>query len=365
LIVGTRPEAIKLQSVAAALGRRGLQPTLLFTGQHPKLDAADYGLDRFPSWRLSCPGQDDPHNHVAAVTKAVLPILCEIMPALVLVQGDTSSALGGALAAAAAGIALAHVEAGLRSHNRRQPWPEEEFRMAIDREADLLFAPTDLSAANLAREGVHGQVYVTGNSGIDPLRSLASRRVERARGDPPRLLVTCHRRENWGDSLDSVAAALKTIAGERIGRVEIVLHPNPALAERIRALLQEGAGISFSSPLGHEEMIAAMLEADLVLSDSGGMQEEAAALGVPLLVLRARTERPEAIACGGVELVGTEPNRIVSAVRRQLKSPRPNSTSAPFGDGRAGERMAAIIEMWLAEKGRLSPAITELPPAVL
>ena len=361
MIVGTRPEAIKLQPVAAALGRRGLQPTLLFTGQHPKLDPANYGLDRFPSWRLSCPGQEDPHNHVAAVTKAVLPILCEIVPALVLVQGDTSSALGGALAAAAAGIPLAHVEAGLRSHSRRQPWPEEEFRMAIDREADLLFAPTDLSAANLAREGVHGQVHVTGNSGIDPLRSLASRRVERARGDPPRLLVTCHRRENWGESLDSVAAALKIIAGEKIGRVEIVLHPNPALAERIRALLPEGPDISFSPPLGHEEMIAAMLESDLVLSDSGGMQEEAAALGVPLLVLRARTERPEAIACGGVELVGTEPNRIVRAVRRWLRSPRASSSTSPFGDGHAGERIAAIIEGWLAEREALSPRMTPVP----
>jgi UDP-N-acetylglucosamine 2-epimerase (non-hydrolysing) len=227
--------------------------------------------------------------------------------------------------------------------------------MAIVREADLLFAPTDLSAANLAREGLHGRVYVTGNSGIDPLRSLASRRVERQLGDPPRLLVTCHRRENWGESLDSVAAALTIIASEKIGLVEIVLHPNPVLAERIRALLPELTGIRFSPPLGHEEMIAAMLEADLVLSDSGGMQEEAAALGVPLLVLRARTERPEAIACGGIELVGTDPNRIVSAVRRRLKSPRPNSASAPFGDGRAGERIAAIIEMWLAERGFLSP----------
>jgi UDP-N-acetylglucosamine 2-epimerase (non-hydrolysing) len=173
--------------------------------------------------------------------------------------------------------------------------------------------------------------------------------------------VTCHRRENWGKSLDSVAAALKTIASEKIGRVEIILHPNPALAERIQALLPEGPGIRFSPPLGHEEMIAAMLESDLVLSDSGGMQEEAAALGVPLLVLRARTERPEAIACGGVELVGTEPNRIVSAVRRQLKSPRIASRSSPFGDGRAGERMAAIIETWLADKGMLSPKSSAVP----
>jgi UDP-N-acetylglucosamine 2-epimerase (non-hydrolysing) len=354
-IVGTRPEAIKLQPVAAALDRRGLQPTLLFTGQHPKLDPADYGLDRFVLLRLACAGQADPCAHVGAVTKAVLPLLCDMMPRLALVQGDTSSALGGALAAASAGIPLAHVEAGLRSHSARQPWPEEEFRIAIDAQADLLFAPTELSAANLIREGVRGQVHITGNSGIDSLLSLASGRSQRRCGDPPRLLITCHRRENWGESLDSLATALKILSAEQVARVEIVLHPNPALAHRIRRLLPEAPGIQFSPPLGHREMIDAMLGADLVLSDSGGMQEEAAALGVPLLVLRDRTERPEAIACGGVELVGTHPGKIVSAVRRHLKSARAHPSASPFGDGNAGERIAAIIEEWLEAREALSP----------
>ena len=312
--------------------------------------------------RLTCAGQDDPHAHVGAVTKAVLPVLCDILPRLVIVQGDTSSALGGALAAATARIPLAHVEAGLRSHNCRHPWPEEEFRIAIDRQADLLFAPTELSAANLAREGICARVHVTGNSGIDALLPIAAQKRRQARSNQRRLLVTCHRRENWGQSLEAVAAALKGIAVEGVGRIDMVLHPNPALARRILELLSGVPGLRFSPPRGHREMIDAMLEADLVLSDSGGMQEEAAALGVPLLVLRDTTERPEAIACGTVELVGTDPERIVRAVRRRLKSPRDCSAASPFGDGRAGERIAAIIEGWMREKEEaLSPQIKAVP----
>jgi UDP-N-acetylglucosamine 2-epimerase (non-hydrolysing) len=133
----------------------------------------------------------------------------------------------------------------------------------------------------------------------------------------------------------------------------MVLHPNPVLASRTKKLLAGQAGIAFAAPRPHREMINAMLDADLVLSDSGGMQEEAAALGIPLLVLRHRTERPEAIACGGIELVGTDPKRIAAAVRRSLKSPAAHSRRMPFGDGRAGERIAAIIEEWLRERGAL------------
>jgi UDP-N-acetylglucosamine 2-epimerase (non-hydrolysing) len=329
-------------------------PLLVFTGQHPQLQPADHGLDLYPAIRLACPGQDDPHRHVGDVTKAALPVLYDEAPALVLVQGDTSSALGGALAARLADIPVGHVEAGLRSHDRRRPWPEEEFRVAIDAEAELLFAPTDLSAANLRREGVRGQIHVTGNSGIDSVLA-ASKGLEPAREGPKRLLVTCHRRENWGEGLAGVAAALRQIAAEKLAQVEVVLHPNPALAASIRAMLMGHAGIVFRPPCSHREAIAAMLGSDLVLSDSGGIQEEAAALGVPLLVLRDRTERPEAIACGNLELVGTDGTRIVSAVRRRLGSASSASPALPYGDGKAGERIAAIIEEWLEDKEALSP----------
>jgi UDP-N-acetylglucosamine 2-epimerase (non-hydrolysing) len=280
---------------------------------------------------------------------------------LVVVQGDTSSALGGALAARLAAIPVAHVEAGLRSHDRRRPWPEEEFRVAIDRDSDLLFAPTELSAANLRREHVRGAIHVTGNSGIDAVvHSHGGTRSVQTSG-LPRLLVTCHRRENWGTGIAGIGKALRRIAGERIARVEVILHPNPIVSGQIRTLLLGQPGIDFRPACSHAESIAAMLQSDLLLSDSGGIQEEAAALGVPLLVLRERTERPEAIACDTMELVGTDPERIVPAVRRWLARNRQRRAALPFGDGRAGERIAAIVEGWLFDRGALSPDLPECP----
>jgi UDP-N-acetylglucosamine 2-epimerase (non-hydrolysing) len=324
---------------------------LLFSGQHPGLDPVDFGLHLYPAAHLGCAGQIDPHAHVGTVSKAVADALAGIMPELVVVQGDTSTALAGALAAKLAGISVAHVEAGLRSHDRRHPWPEEEFRIAIDRDAELLFAPTELSAANLRRERVRGWVRVTGNTGIDSVLAVRRRLQALGAGEGARLLVTCHRRENWGDGVNGVAAALRNLAAEAIGRIDVLLHPNPALAGRVRELLRGHEAIILRQPAGHTETIAAMLRSQLVLSDSGGMQEEAAALGVPLLVLRETTERPEAVACGNVELVGTEPDRIVRAVRRRLNGTALAPATLPFGDGRAGERIAAIIEEWLGESG--------------
>jgi UDP-N-acetylglucosamine 2-epimerase (non-hydrolysing) len=228
--------------------------------------------------------------------------------------------------------------------------------VAIDRDCELLFAPTELSAANLRRERVRGRIHITGNTGIDSVLKLRDSCDPTARSDAPRLLVTCHRRENWGHGVASVAAALRQIAGEGIARVEIILHPNPALATFIRSLLLGEPGIAFRYACGHREMIEAMLASHLLLSDSGGIQEEATALGIPLVVLRERTERPEAIASANVELAGTDPARIVTAVRRQLfRRPAPTPTM-PFGDGKAGERIAAIIDEWLGERRRSAPS---------
>ena len=329
----------------------------MFTGQHPGLDPADHGLETYPAFRLDCPGQTDPHAHVGAVSKTLLPIILRSEPSLMIVQGDTSSALGAMLAARLAQVPVAHVEAGLRSHNRRHPWPEEEFRVAIDRDSDLLFAPTELSAANLRRERLRGRIYVTGNSGIDALAKTRPGLRGGGSSEEGKLLVTCHRRENWGHGIDRLAAALKTLAVEDGLRIEIVLHPNPLLSRQVRDLLGDCPEVDFREPCSHSELLEAMLGAGLVLSDSGGIQEEATALGVTLLVLRDRTERPEAIACGTVELVGTEPKRIVAAVRRRLKSPAADGGSLAFGDGHASERIAMIVEEWLREHGEdsLSP----------
>lgn len=342
--------------MAHALRRRSIAATLVFTGQHPALDPADHGLDGYPSLRLACPGLPDPHMHVGSVTKALIPWLSETD--LAIVQGDTSSALGGALAAAMAGVSIAHVEAGLRSHDRRRPWPEEEFRIAIDGHADLLFAPTDLSAANLRRERVKGEIHITGNTGIDAALAVGKplRQPKPGKGARKRLLVTCHRRESWGEGLAAIAAALRTIAGEAID-VDFVLHPNPAVASQMRLLLATTPGIRLLAPCGHRELLEMIIGSDLVLSDSGGIQEECAALGVPLLVLRERSERPEAIACGNMRLVGTDTDGIADSVQRLIGYPELLSTmrvkSLPYGDGRAGERIAGIVRDWLAERTEL------------
>ncbi len=355
LVVGTRPEAIKLSPIAHALADLGEPPGLFVTGQHPGLELADHRLDNFPSIPLGCPGQPDPMLHADLVRAALNRLLPMNRPKLLVVQGDTSSALGGALAASEHGIPLAHVEAGLRSHDPNLPWPEEGNRVAIDKLSDLLFAPTSGNAANLRREQLSGQVHITGNSGIDALAALVGPlpSTPRRRWLPrPRfkLLVTCHRRENWSAGLDGMATALLQLTRNRVS-AEVILPPNPAVTERMHRLLGGKRGISLVPPQSHAATIAAMRAADLVLSDSGGMQEEAPALGVPLLVLRDKTERPEGLVAGTMELVGTDPGRILAAVERLRKDRRllreMARPSLPFGDGNSAPRIASLCLAYL------------------
>lgn len=331
--------------VARALAAAGVPPRLILTGQHP-LDPRFYRIEMFERILLDCPGGGDPFAHADAVQHMVLTVLQRDPPALLAVHGDTSSALGGALAAERLGIPLAHVEAGLRTFDPRSPWPEEENRVTIDRRADLLLAPTEGNAANLRTERVRGMITVTGNSGIDVLLADLSPPAPRRPG-PPRLLVTCHRRENWGEPMRQVALALTDLAALRALEIIVVLHPNPEIAGAMRGWI--GNGIDLVEPLDHPAMIAAIRSSDIVLSDSGGMQEECPALGVPLLVLRDKTERPEGLASGTTLLVGTDRDRLVASVLRLL-DPVIHAAMArvalPFGDGHAAPRIAgAMLDM--------------------
>jgi UDP-N-acetylglucosamine 2-epimerase (non-hydrolysing) len=296
--------------------------------------------------------------HADLVRAALRRLLPLDPPDLLIVQGDTSSALGGALAGRELGISLAHVEAGLRTYDPTQPWPEEENRVMIDRLSDLLFAPTAANAANLRRDNVHGDVYVTGNSGIDALAALVGPLpVKPKRRWWPRrqfsLLVTCHRRENWGVGLDGLAEALIALSEKRV-HSDVLLPPNPKITERLTVLLGGQSGIRLVPPMSHATTIAAMRHADLILSDSGGMQEEAPALGVPLLVLRDKTERPEALATGSIELVATDPVRIIEAVERLRRNRAELKTMAtpalPFGDGHSASRIAAHCLAFLEDR---------------
>lgn len=360
-VFGTRPEAIKLSPIVRALADLGEPPALYFTGQHPGLELANHRLQGFAATSLHCMGQPDPTLHADLVRSALNRLLPAARLQLLVVHGGTSSALGGALAAREIGIPLAHVEAGLRTFDPNLPWPEEENRVTIDRLADLLFAPTSLNAANLRRERVSGKIHVTGSSGIDALAELVgplpARQRWRAPWRPFSLLVTCHRRENWDTGLDSMADAIRMLSKRM--RVTLLLPPNPTVAEQMTRLLGSAAGVRLVPPLSHSAAVDAMRSADLILSDSGGIEEEAPALGVPLLVLREKTERPEGLTTGSTELVGTNSDRIIQAVDRLrrhrglLRAMR--RPCLPFGDGRASARIARHCLMFLQGIANRSP----------
>ena len=347
--MGTRPEAIKLAPLSKALSDRDLEPLIVATGQHPSLDLVEHGFQSRSVLQLGCRGVADPHQHVRSVAATLLPLL-HSPPELLVVQGDTSSALGAALAGRMSGVPVAHVEAGLRSHDPAMPWPEEEYRTAIDAVAGLLFAPTELAATNLRQERVAGAIFVTGNTGIDALLAKLDRLPSRTLHEPgtPRILVTCHRRENWNERLEGIAGALRQVVGSGAARVEMLLPPNRHVAERMRTLLGGCAGTDILEPCGHAELIDRMRSCTLMLSDSGGVQEEAPAMGVPLLVLRDKTERPEAIATGNMRLIGTDPRRIVEEVSSLLADHARRAAMCvpvfPYGDGSASRRISAIIE---------------------
>lgn len=356
LVIGTRPEAIKLAPLAKALQEQGLTPRIVLTGQHSQLDPAAFGLSAFDIIRLRCPAKGDPRLHAETVATGIAPALHGPgRPALVIVQGDTSSALGGALAATAAGLPLAHVEAGLRSHDLALPWPEEGNRVDIDRLSHLLFAATPENARNLRQEQVGGEIHVTGNTAIDALfDALAVMPPQLESHGLPRLLVTCHRRENWGAAFTPIGLALIELAAVPWLRIEFVLHSNPAMAAAARLLLGGHPRIRMLPPLDHRRMIAAIRSAHILLSDSGGIQEEAPALGIPLLVLRAKTERPEGVASGNSLLVGNDRQTIVEQVHRLLGDPDAHRVMAvpalPFGDGKAASHIATLCAQWLARQ---------------
>lgn len=357
-VVGTRPEAIKMAPVARALARvRGVEHQIVLTGQHA-------GLSRYfdlPARRLRQLRFDPSGRTPEGLQEALRALLCGRFQQrrinLVLVHGDTASAVAGAYAARDCGIPIGHVEAGLRSFDLNQPFPEEGHRIAIDAIADLLFAPTDMAAGNLRREDrVTGKIWVTGNTGIDALLQARAPPIRPARpGERRLILVTCHRLENQGEPARAVCEALKRIVRELPVEVAAPLHLNPLVRRGVEEALAGTPHIQLLEPLGYAEMVRLMDSSWLILTDSGGLQEEAPALGKPVLVLRNVTERPEALATGNLELVGTDPGRIVAAVAGLLaddeKYARMARPAFPFGDGQASGRIAAAIEAWLAERG--------------
>ncbi len=363
VIFGTRPEAIKLFPVIRALiATPGLTVRTCVTAQHRGL------LDQVLAIADLAPDIDldlmEPDQTLDRLTARLLVGLGEVMdaeePDLVIVQGDTATAMTGALAAYYRKVPVAHVEAGLRSGNIYQPWPEEVNRRIVAPIAALHFAPTDTAAAALARETIAAEtIHVTGNTVIDALHWT----VDRVAADPALaaglepiaarfagkrlILVTTHRRENFGDGMAAIARAIGRIAERDDVAVLFPVHPNPNVVSVMDDILGQRANVARIAPLDYPHFVRALGMAEIVLTDSGGVQEEAPALGKPVLVMRETTERPEGVAAGTAKLIGTDEDRIVSEIFTLLDDKAAYSAMArahnPFGDGHAAARIAEII----------------------
>ena len=354
VVIGTRPEAIKLAPVILAARARSAQfeVRVIRTGQHRELvDSAmeEFELQTDVDLNLMAPNQSLAHVMSASVS-GLSELFAADKPDWVLVQGDTTTTFAGALAAFYNRVRVGHVEAGLRTGNRHLPFPEEANRSLTARLADLHFAPTEKARCNLLAEGVSPQsIVLTGNTVIDILlhtlarASVTGKRIDRSEAGGY-ILVTTHRRENQGPALDRICDALIALLDRHAGaRLWLPMHPNPNVRVTLIARLGQHPRVRLSEPLGYVDFVTALDGACLVLTDSGGVQEECAALGKPVLVLRHDTERPEAVDAGVAVLVGTDPERIVEVASRLLLDRdswramgRP---STAFGDGSASTRI--------------------------
>ena len=360
IILGTRPEAIKLAPVIQVFQRSPLFNTfVILTGQHREMveqvmQLFDLKADRDLEIML-------PKQSLSDITcrslRGLETLFQQIQPSLVLVQGDTTTAFAATLAAFYQKIPVGHVEAGLRTDDLFNPYPEEANRRLISQLSGLHFAPTQLAAENLQRSGVLGEIHQTGNTVIDALLSVAKRQPEcNVKGldwDKYRvLLATVHRRENWGEPLEGIAQAFLQILENPDTALLLPLHRNPIVREPLQALLGGHPRIFLTDPLDYAELVGAIGRSHLLLTDSGGLQEEAPSLGKPVLVLRKTTERPEAVAAGTAKLVGTDPKEIVAAATELLSNSVAYEKMAtainPFGDGCAAERIFQIVEDYLS-----------------
>lgn len=363
-IFGTRPEAIKLCPLITSLRQTGLfDVRVCVTGQHREM--LDQVLDVFdvhPDHDLAVmlPGQE-----LSGVTSRVLaglePVIAREKPDIILVQGDTTTTLCGALAGFYARVPVGHVEAGLRTWDLAQPFPEEMNRVVVGRLATLHFAATRWAEQNLIAEGIPARaIETTGNTGIDAVMQVAgmlARGEARSNLDlgfadagKKLIVVTMHRRENFGEPVQRICAALRHLASRDDVLIVYPVHPNPNVARVARDQLGRVPGIVLVPPLDYTSFVDLMRQAWLLLTDSGGVQEEGPSLGKPVIVLREKTERPEAVEAGTVTLAGSDTGAIVDAVTELLTNPieyqRRQRIHNPYGDGRASERIAARLAQY-------------------
>jgi len=361
-VIGTRPEAIKLCPVVLQFREYApeWQTRVCVTAQHR--DLLDQVLAAFavtPDYDLNVmrPGQNL-FQSTTRILNGLQRVFESDQPDLVFVQGDTTTTFCGALAAFYRGVEVAHVEAGLRTWDMQQPYPEEMNRVLTSRLATMHFAPTAEAAANLVHEGISGKISVTGNTGIDALLRIRSElecgRLVRLRTSAPTddgrrtILVTAHRRESFGDGFTRICKGLVRVAAR--GDVDVIypVHPNPNVRGPVEALLGSNPRIHLIEPLDYVSFVDLMRRCHFILTDSGGIQEEAPSLGKPVLVMREKTERPEAVTAGTARLVGTDPDRIVAESNLLLDDSaeyaRRSQAHNPYGDGNASRRILEAVE---------------------
>ena len=358
-VIGTRPEAIKMAPVVAALRRLpGVDAQVLLSGQHRDLlDQALAGFSIRSDENLAVMRVNQTLTGLTArLLEALDPLLARDPPSLVLAQGDTTTVMATAIACFHRQVPFGHVEAGLRTGDLRHPFPEEFNRIVVSRAAALNFAPTMDARAALLREAVpEATIHVTGNTVIDALLDVASRVVGDFLPLPPGgrlVLMTMHRRENFGPPAASVLAAVADLCTAFPDlRILYPVHPNPNVRDAAHTALGGHPQVHLTEPLEYRDLVAAMRQATLVLTDSGGLQEEAPALGKPVLVLRNETERPEAVVLGVARLIGTDRGRVVAEASRLLSDPSAYAAMArgisPYGDGRAADRIAGYVAAFL------------------
>jgi UDP-N-acetylglucosamine 2-epimerase (non-hydrolysing) len=372
-VFGTRPEAIKMSPVVRAFEARNgrVQHRICVTAQHREI--LDQVLDFFsvrPEYDLDLMVRGQTPAQVSArVLERFTPVLEAERPDWVLVQGDTTTTMATALAASYHGVKVAHIEAGLRTFDKTQPFPEEINRVLVGSVADMHFAPTALARANLLAEGVDAdKVFVTGNPGVDAFYHTLATLNGGPKDDPLHgvpfdrrvILVTAHRRENHGAPLQSICRALLDVVRHYGDRVQIVfpVHPNSVVLETVYQILGGVPGVRLLPPLDYRTLVHVMRKCDIVLTDSGGIQEEAPSLGKPVLVLRDVSERPEGVFAGNARLVGTDRDRIVAEAGRLLDNRRAYSMMARpvelYGDGAASPRIVSAlleekVDEWLPE----------------
>jgi len=366
LILGTRPEVIKLAPVYFALAQsEEFNPLIINTGQHRDL-ARDF-LTRFnltAAYDLEVMIENQSLTYLTSeIISRLEKVMIKEQPDLVLVQGDTTSALGGALSAFYHQVSLGHVEAGLRTGKKYNPFPEEMNRLLISKLADWHFAPTSGARNNLLQEGIEREkVLVTGNTIVDTLLQVLAKNLpfhneilsrEVSKGKEKIVTVTAHRRENWEKGIEEVAQALR-ILGEKFKEVKIFfpLHPNPLVREKIVPYLSSCTRVFLLEPLDYFDFVKLLSQSTLLITDSGGVQEESSALGVPVLITRDFTERPEVMKAGLGYLVGCNREKIVGLATRFLKEKRTQKSQPIFGDGRASWRIVQALRYFFGLDSR-------------